>query len=473
MRRRRCAVVASTCCSLLLGLAGPPAAATAQGPRLGAIAGFSCVPSVEGPMPTSATSRPFQALLMPPLPRGWIDQEFFVSCSSPAITYKTSVYVRRPVNAHRASGHVVVEPLHSGDLFGMLTNVQPYLVAHGDVHVGVAANSDAVDRLVKPANPSRYATLDVPATAAIENEILAGVGALLHERSSPLLRDVRVRDAVLGGWSQTTIQVRDFMAAQSGTARVDGRRVYDGYYPAQAAVGSTLVAPVPDVGVPVIELEGERELLETVRRFATIGYRRPDSATYRLYEVPGMAHVTSEPDDPVSSFSRALQCDRPSGAVQSDFKQTQVWEMALDNLMTWISRGLPAPHAPRIEVAADGTTVVRDVNGNARGGVRTTVVDVPTATIVPTSLNPGGVPGNPCAYIGYQLDFSTQKLEELYGTHRQYTAQVAKDARSLVRGRWLLPDSARHDIVEAARSDVLRGSDEIPVRASRRPLDQR
>jgi len=441
-------------CSLVFMLLVAPGRAVGAGTM---ISGFSCIPEVEGPVPVTAASHAFQALLMPTLAPGWIDQEFFISCTSAQITYKTSMYVRRPANAHRASGHVVVEPLHSGDLFGVLTNTQPYLVAQGDVHVGVAANNDVVNRLVKSASPDRYATLQVPDTPDAENEILAGVGAVLHQTSNPLLDGIHVTDTVLGGWSQTSIQVRDFITAPSGTATVNGSRVYDGYYPAQAAVGSAAVGPIPDVGVPVIELQGERELLETVRRFGTIGYRRPDSATYRLYEVPGMAHVTSEPDDPVSSFARALQCDRPPDAAPSAFRQTHVWEMALDNLIAWVSSGVPAPHAPRIQLEANGTTVARDANGNALGGVRTVAVDVPTATIVPTSLNPGGVPGNPCAYIGYQLNFNQQKLEQLYTNHGGYVQRVVRHAHELVRERWLLQQSARHEIIDAVQSDVLRG----------------
>lgn len=447
-----------------LGVAAPvaglpaPAGGAAFPGTISRITGFACVPSVQGPVPVTATSQPFQPVLLPALPSGWVDQEFFVSCSSPEITYTTSVYVRRPANPHRASGIVVVEPLHAAGLFGVQTLVQPYLVDHGDVHVGIAANFNVVEHLVKRANPARYATLNVPATADAENQILAGVGAVLHQHPDYLLPDVDVKDAILGGWSGSTVEVRNFIRSPGGTATIDGRRVYDGYFPAQAAVGSSgsaEVGPIPDVGVPVIELQGERELLVTLHVYGNIGYRRPDSVTYRLYEVPGMAHVTSEPGSLLSGFVGGLSCDLPSGASPSMFSQIQIWEMALDNLVRWVSQGIPAPHAARIELEADGKTVVRDANGNALGGVRTVFVDVPTATIVPTSLNRGGVFGNPCAFVGYQLNFSQQKLEQLYGNHGGYVEQVVEDAVKLVREHWLLPDNAAELIAAAAQSDIL------------------
>jgi hypothetical protein len=146
------------------------------------------------------------------------------------------VFVRRPVDLKPASGVVAVEPLHSSGIWGMQTLLQPYFVAHNDVHVGVAASNDVVERLVKGANPTRYASLTVPATADAPNQVLAGV-------------------------------TRTFISSPQALATIDGRRVFDGFFPGKAAVGSSggaQVGPIPDVGVPVVELQGERELLVTV-----------------------------------------------------------------------------------------------------------------------------------------------------------------------------------------------------------------
>ncbi len=415
------------------------------------------MPTVEGPVTESPPA--FTAALQADLPSGWVDEEFFVSCSSPKITYKTAVFVRRPADPSRASGLVAVEPLHSAGIWGMQTLLQPYFVAHDDVHVGVAANRDVVERLVKGANPMRYSALDVPATPEAQNEILAGVGALLHQHSDALLPRVRVKSAVLGGWSQTAVATRTFIGSPQGKGTVDGRRVFDGFFPGQAAVGSSggsQVGRVPDVGVPVVELQGERELLVTISIYGSLGYRRPDSRTYRLYEVAGMSHINNEPDNTVSAFAGSLTCDWPAGATPSAFRQTDVWEMAFDNLARWISRSVAPPRAARIELEADGRTVKRDANGNALGGMRSVFVDVPTASITPTSLAPGGVVANPCAYAGYQLDLSREKLQQLYRTHARYVQQVDKDTKKLVRERFLLSASARELVAAARRSNVLR-----------------
>ena len=197
-------------------------------------------------------------------------------------------------------------------------------------------------------------------------------------------------------------------------------------------------------------MEGERELLVTLSIYGTLGYRRPDSKTYRLYEVPGMSHINNQPDNPVSGFAGSVSCDRPAAARPSAFRQTDIWAMAFDNLVRWITTGVAPPHALRIALAADRTTDQRDARGNAIGGVRNVFVDVPTASIIPTSLAPGGVVMNPCAYVGYQLDFSSAQLKHLYRNHAGYVRQVTTDAAKLVRQHLLLPEDARR-LVDLAR----------------------
>jgi len=420
--------------------------------------GVACVPTVEGPVAVDASSPAFVAVLQADLPSGFVDEEFFISCSSAQITYKTAVFVRRPAAVNRASGLVAVEPLHSSGIWGMQTLLQPYFVAHDDIHVGIAASHDVVEGLVKKADPTRYASLDVPATPDATNEILAGVGALLHQRRDPLLPGAHVRGAVLGGWSQTSGVTRAFISSPQARATIDGHRVFDGFFPGQAAVGSSggsQVGPITDVGVPVVELQGERELLVTTSIYGSLGYRRPDSKTYRLYEVAGMSHINDEPDNPVSAFAGSVSCDWPAGATPSTFRQTDIWNMAFDNLARWISKGVAPPRAPRIELEADGKTVKRDAHGNALGGVRSVFVDVPTASITPTSLAPGGIVKNPCAYVGYQLDLSPEQLQQLYRTHAGYVDQMTKDTKRLVRARFLLADDARKLVTAAEQSDIL------------------
>jgi hypothetical protein len=74
---------------------------------------------------------------------------------------------------------------------------------------------------------------------------------------------------------------------------------------------------------------------------------------------------------------------------------------------------------------------------------------------MPTSLAPGGVVRNPCAYAGYQLDFSPDKVQQLYRTHARYVQQLTKDTDKPVRQRFLLRASARELVSAAQASNVL------------------
>ena len=458
MSRRRSFI--SACAAIVVAVsslgATTAAAATSQGSR---VRGVECVPEVEGPIPATAASRPFVAVFQPELPSGWVDEEFLVSCSSPDLTYTTAVFVRRPENVRDASGVVAVDPVHSLGLWGMQALVGPYFLSHDVVQVGVVTSNDAAENVLKAPNPTRYSPLDVPATPDAANEILAGVGALLHERSGPLLGGARVKSVILGGWSQTAGVTRTFISSPQAKATVGGQPVFDGFFPAQAAVGSSgrsQVQRVSDIGLPILELQGERELLVTISVYGDLGYRRPDSRTYRLYEVPGMSHVNAEPESPVSGFAGSVTCERPPDAQPSAFRQTDIWQMAFENLVRWVSKDVAPPKAPRIKLEADGKTVTRDADGNALGGLRSVFVDAPTAGIMPTSLAPGGVVMNPCAYVGYQLDLDEARLQELYHDHAGYVRAVVKSTKKLVREGFLLPEDARELVTAARESDVLR-----------------
>ena len=62
---------------------------------------------------------------------------------------------------------------------------------------------------------------------------------------------------------------------------------------------------------------------------------------------------------------------------------------------------------------------------------------------------------NPCAYVGYQLDFGPDKLAQSYGSHNGYVRQVTKDVKRLVKEGWLLPQAAREQIAAARASKIL------------------
>ena len=117
--------------------------------------------------------------------------------------------------------------------------------------------------------------------------------------------------------------------------------------------------------------------------------------------------------------------------------------------------GIPPPLAPRIELEADGRTVRRDQYGNAVGGVRTSYLDVPIATYgAANTTAPGAPPSSRCDFFGYQVDFTHERLAQLYPTHARYALAVSRSLARLVRHRWYLPRDAQELRVEAANAVI-------------------
>ena len=97
--------------------------------------------------------------------------------------------------------------------------------------------------------------------------------------------------------------------------------------------------------------------------------RQPDSAYVRLWEVAGTAHADLFQ---IGEFEELLGCPRPVNRGQ----QAYVVRAALRWLDGWARGGDPAPDGGRgwswTARRSSSTTA-----GNARGGVRTPVVDAP------------------------------------------------------------------------------------------------
>lgn len=80
---------------------------------------------------------------------------------------------------------------------------------------------------------------------------------------------------------------------------------------------------------------------------------------------------------------------------------------------------------------------VRDVQGNAMGGIRSPWVDVPSGTFVPQMTGAGA-----CNQIGYWIPFSMGKMDALYGNYQNYENKMLAGIDKLVQERWLLKADA-------------------------------
>ena len=452
------------------------------------------VPLATGPVPVTSESYPLMAdhRMQHPvdLPaRGYIEDEFFVtglanvydwaedggiSVRSENAQYTTRILVRRPADSARSSGSAWVELGNNARRYdwGFSWSLSyEHFIESGDTWVGITYASAAIDALGQ-FDPVRYRSL------AFENpdpqpcgrggnvstsedglrwDMLSQVGALLKSESGPLgeFRIERVYAMSHGG------ELPTYVAAIHPRMRLeDGGPVYDGFilhrHNRLGPLHACGAAPpqsdprhvIRDAGVPVIRIVAQTDVA------ATESLRREDSDApndgYRLYEVAGAPHADGAfyrhmpvPEDQeavgtepfLSYWPFADQCE-PEIPMQDFPLMGYVANAAIRNLDAWVREGTPAPRAARMEI--ENGQVALDEFGNARGGVRSPYLDVPTATYVTTTGGPGG-----CRNLGYSEPFDWQRLESVYDSFDGYAERVGEAVDRRVRERWLTPDDGR------------------------------
>jgi hypothetical protein len=416
--------------------------------------------------------------------------------------YVTRILVRRPKDPRRFNGTVIVEPLNPSedvDLPIMWAESYRQLIADGYAWIGVTIKPNTIASL-KRFDPERYAAVSMPSpfakpacasadisswarptTTADETglawDMLSQIGAILKTRSPSNPIPWPVKRLYMTGQSQTAGYARTYATVFARTVRAPGGgRLYDGFMysgspPWQVPLNQCskdIAAGDPRLithaaGVPVIEIFTQGDMgsnLET---------RRPDADTavdkYRRYEVAGAPHV-----DPWESRSFAGDLDarragmrdntevenacQPVGVQPTDFPNRYVFDAAWRSLDRWVRRGVPARRGARLEVRTGipfrpDTGLLTDQLGNARGGVRSPAVDVPTARWVGAKSGPFV-----CMFQGYKFPFDPAQLRRLYPDHRTYVAKVKASVAKLRAQGWLTPE----DGVEIVRNAQAAGA---------------
>ena len=281
------------------------------------------------------------------------------------------------------------------------------------------------------------------------------------------------------GQSQTAGYARLYASA-FGRREVgpDDKPLYDGYLysgspPWQVPINQCWQAP-PDgdprlitaaAAVPVIELFTQGDLKTNA------GSRRPDSDEFpdlfRRYEVAGAAHVDPWEDLSFAADEDAMRAHgrlqdneaelcSPRGVTPGDFPNRYVFDAAWMNLDAWVRLGRLPPRAPPLALVASPSPLPADEafevddSGNAKGGVRTPYVDVPTARWVGAKSGPFV-----CLFHGYKFPFDGTRLRQLYGTRAGYVKSVATSVKSLVTQRWLTSVDGDSIIRDAQRPNLL------------------
>jgi hypothetical protein len=441
---------------------------------------------------------------------GYIEEEFLISGTArvydwPALgpvsvratdaPYTTRVLVRRPINRSKFSGNIAVEMLNPSNRFdlniGWALSHEEF-VRNGDAWVGITAKPIAAAAL-QTFDPERYKSVSwanpVPlndprncAQVAMDSDrstenglvwdMYTQTGAWLRSRdkSNPFTYGVRqngthpVTHLLAWGFSQ----IGGFLATYANAihplgVQANGKPMFDGYLIGTPVLGTpinqcaTAIAAndprrlVHNTGVPVLRIMTQSDYL------LAIAARQPDSDTaaerFRNYELAGAAHATPDelqfsaaPADIVKA-GRAVPPMSCNEGPRSRFPSSVGFNAAWRNLVDWVRKGIPAPHAEPIQVENGKARV--DEFGNVIGGVRSPFIDVPT------SIWSGSSTGDSFCFIaGNEKPLDPTRIKQLYPDHGTYERKVAADVERLVKERWITRADGDALIAEAKRAIV-------------------
>ena len=466
------------------------------------------IPEVTGPVAMTATSFPLMTSsklqTVVDLPKaGYVEEEFFLSgranvydwsadgqvmVRTANAPYTTRLLLRRPSDARRFSGNVIVEIVNSARRFDFPFAwgvSHDYFMENGDAFAMITLAQANLEGL-KAFDPARYASLSLanptpdetcnagraggpsqtaPGEEGLQFDILAQAGALLKAgRATGPLAGFTVQRLYMTAYDGA---LPTYIAAVHSRVRLaGGKPIYDGYilnrHPALTRLRRCGAAPaandprqiIRNLDVPLIRIIGQTDILTTYAQ------RREDSDVagdrYRLYEIAGGAHADAAfyPYMPtvadlrkigsafplLASWPFANQCDPEQSLARTPIN-TYALDAAFANLTRWIAGGVPPPKAERIKIINPGTpqaSIALDQYGNAIGGVRTPYLEVPSATYYTTSKGETF-----CPELAHTVPFDWGRLNRLYGTPENYRAKVAQSVDRLVRERWLTESDGR------------------------------
>jgi hypothetical protein len=193
---------------------------------------------------------------------------------------------------------------------------------------------------------------------------------------------------------------------------------------------------------------------EAVKHFPV---RQPDTDVYRLWEVTGSAHTSGGTrDEGAARVARdfgepKVNPNIPPAARPNSCSWGPAHDAVLAHVQRWITDGVAPPSLPRIEMSTDPVRVVRDDDGNGRGGVRMPDLEVPVASHRGESLD-----ANP-DLSGESVPFTTEQLLARYPDHEAYVTRFAVAVQAAVDAGYVLPRDAETLLTQARAAPVPSG----------------
>ena len=386
--------------------------------------------------------------------------------------YRTRVLVRAP-KPEKFNGFLVVEWANvttGQDVDFAFAESYRYLLREGYAVAVVSVQRVGVDRL-KTWSPTRYGNLSVEADitdpqggARIDDcgfpigcpgdplswDIMTGVSKALKDNAGDTapLPGLNVKHVIALGQSQSALRLAWYYNAIQPLYKF-----FDGF------VFLDLASQLrPDIATPAVSVNTQ----------ATADMLPPmtTSEYTRIWAVAGASHTSLEsikyvdalalrdksfpgPNGPMSFTDVIGQQNCKLSPLFSTVNTGYVLDAAFDSVRQWIQTGKAAAPTRAFERNAAGK-IVRDADGNARGGIRLAQFVVPTAFLSPNGDQLG------CLLSGHHRDFTKADLKKRYGSHKAYVSQVRTVTKQIMDNGYILPQDAAATVQAAENSDVAR-----------------
>ncbi len=449
-------------------------------------------PVVSGPVTGGTRGQPFAALTAP-IP-GFVEEERFIAGSATAFTkagawgvdgrwsmtpgptaqYRIRLLIRRPTNAARFNGVVVVEWLNvtaQSEGAADFMHMQEELVREGYAWVGVGAQAVGVNSAtgLKAWDPARYGSLIHPGDAYSYDIYSQAAQVIRHPPANNPLAGLTVRHILATGRSQSAFRLVTYINAFHPLTHA-----FNGYFVhsrggnaaglSADALGRDAETPIPvgahirtDTDVPVLDVQTEGDMLTLG---AHLTHQDPNPH-YRRWEIAGGAHA--ETPRWVVEVPPALDMGQGCKEPLNSAPHHAVVKAGLHALVRWVKDGAVPPQSPAIELGdlRSADPVARDRFGNAKGGIRLPEVEAPTATIDGRRndvANPTPGAQNFCFLFGHTIPFDRATLASLYPSHQAFVDAFTKAADALERAGYLLKPEADAARQAAVASGIGRGT---------------
>lgn len=428
---------------------------------------------------------------------GYDEREYFFEgtasvyppSTAPPKSYRSRMIVWTPRDPAQFNGTTVVEWAHVsvGD-FELTYNIKAQsamLQDHGYAFVLVSAQQTGVCRerpdgcpssSLRGVDPERYGSLDHPGDDYSFDIFNQALQAIKYPTGTAPLGPLATRFIIAEGFQMMRDRSSPVGNPSADTPPLGVAGPLNAYQANGAAEARLVDAFLIDSAAPLVE--PAEYVAPTLHHLDESAIRRTpvaNAANHVTWEIVGLPHLDSwtasqigvpMPGELPSLLTRQEEeaLRRPfenygqaSGTVEKQcntlFTRQYTLTAALAALRNWLETGIrPAepPHIERVGPPPVSATMRlhRDGDGNAVGGLRLPVIDVPVATYNAES----------CGVSGTMTPFAPARLAELYPTHRSYVEQLQAATDEAV-DRGILLCSGAQVLMRKASESLVGGDD--------------